>query len=180
LNDPLFGDYCIESYVVGRGNEPFDLLERIRETDQTRCMPHLTPEAKSKRTVVVPASHTKSNTARIEPHEGQEHDIEPPCANRPRALGLMYAETVEALWACQFHEPHLAARGMAIDTGDINYAAAAASESDQWSGVELSRHGGVYGDAPAGTQMDVAVRVLRHELGCEGALGGGYSAPLGA
>jgi len=82
LNDPLFGDYYIQSYVVGCCNQPLDLLERVSETDQTRRVPHLTPEAKSKRTVVVAPAHTKSDTVRIEPYEGQEHDIEPPCTNR--------------------------------------------------------------------------------------------------
>jgi hypothetical protein len=92
----------------------------------------------------------------------------------------MYAEAIEALWTCQFHEAHFVARRMAIDAGYINHATAAASEIDQWGGVELSRDGGIDGDAPARTQMEVAVRILRYELGGAGALGGRYRAPLGA
>jgi hypothetical protein len=180
LNDPFFGDYRIESYVVGRCNEAFDLLERIRETDQTRCMPHLAPEAESKRAVVEPAAHAKSDAARIETHEGQEHDIEPPCTDRLCALGLVYAEAIAALWTCQFHEAHLVARRMAIDAGYIDDAAAAASDIDQWGGVELSRHGGIDGDAPARTQMEIAVRILRNELGGAGTIGGGYGSAAGS
>jgi hypothetical protein len=82
LNDPFFGDYSVQSNVVGRGNEPIDLLERISETDQAWRMPHRAQESKSKRTVVVPASHAEADTTRIEPHQRQEHDIEPPRTDR--------------------------------------------------------------------------------------------------
>jgi hypothetical protein len=82
LDDPFFGDYGVQSNVMGRSDEPIDLLERISETDQTWRMPHRAPQAKSKRTVVIATSHTEADTMRVETHEGQEHDIEPPCANR--------------------------------------------------------------------------------------------------
>jgi len=92
----------------------------------------------------------------------------------------MYAEAVEALSACQFHELHLVARGMAVDAGYINYAAAAACELDQWDGIELGGHGGIYGNAPAGTQMEIAISVVGDESRCVGTVDGGYAAPLGA
>jgi hypothetical protein len=65
----------------------------------------------------------------------------------------MYAETIEALSACQFHESHLAARGVTVDAGYINYAVATTREVDQRGGIELSGRGCVYGNAPPGTQM---------------------------
>jgi hypothetical protein len=65
----------------------------------------------------------------------------------------MYAEAIEALSACQFHEAHLATRGVTVDTGYINYAVATTRQVDQRGRIELGGRGGVYGDAPPGTQM---------------------------
>jgi hypothetical protein len=69
---------------------------------------------------------------------------------------------------------------MTIDTGYVNYAAAAACKIDQWARVELGRHGGIYGDAPAGTQMKVAISVIGDELTGAGALGGSDGPTAGA
>src|SRR3569833_4157306 len=82
LNDPLFGDHRVQSHIVSRGGKAFDLLKRVGETDQTWRMPHAAPAAEGKRAVVVTATHAQAYTACIEPHERQEHDIEPLCTDR--------------------------------------------------------------------------------------------------
>jgi hypothetical protein len=82
----------------------------------------------------------------------------------------MYAEAIEALSACQFNEAHPAAGGMTVDTGYINCAVATTREVNQRGGVELCGSCGIYGDAPPGTQVKVAIGVLREELGRASAL----------
>ena len=62
------------------GLQAFDLLERIREADESWGMPRCSPAAECKRAVVVTAAHAESYAAGIKSDEGKEHDIEPACA----------------------------------------------------------------------------------------------------
>ena len=59
--------------------QAFDLLERISEADESRCMPRCSPSAECERAIVVTATHAESNATGIESDEGKEHDIEPAC-----------------------------------------------------------------------------------------------------
>ena len=86
--------------------QAFDLLERISEADESRCMPRCSPAAECKRAVVVTAAHAESHTAGIEADEGKEHDIEPACTHRTRAFGLMYPKTIAPLTLCQLDKAH--------------------------------------------------------------------------
>jgi len=93
---------------VSSGGEAFDLLERIRETDETRRMPCGSPATEFERAIVIATTHAEANTTRVEADEGKEHDIEPACTHHSRALGLMYPKAVASLPTCQLHEAHLA------------------------------------------------------------------------
>ena len=93
---------------MSSGGEAFDLLERIREADEARCMPRLSPSAEFESTIVVTTSHAEANAACIEADERKEHDIEPACTHHSRALGLVYSEAIASLPPCQLHEAHLA------------------------------------------------------------------------
>ena len=62
-------------------SEAFDLLERIRETDEARCVPRGSPSAEGERAVVKSTAHTEANTTSIESHQREEHDIEPARTN---------------------------------------------------------------------------------------------------
>jgi hypothetical protein len=68
---------------------------------------------------------------------------------------------------------------MAIDTGYVERAVAIASELYERCGVELGGHRGVYGNAQARTQVEIAISVLGDELACTGALGRRHTAPSG-
>ena len=93
---------------MSSSGEAFDLLERIREADEARCMPRLSPSAEFESTIVVTTSHAEANATRVEADEGKEHDIEPACTHHSRALGFMYPQAVASLPTCQLHEAHLA------------------------------------------------------------------------
>ena len=93
---------------MSSGGEAFDLLERICEADEARCMPRLSPSAEFESTIVVTTSHAEANAACIEADERKEHDIEPACTHHSRALGLVYSEAIASLPPCQLHEAHLA------------------------------------------------------------------------
>ena len=87
----------------------FDLLERISEADESRCMPRCSPSSECKRAIVVTATHTESDTAGIETDEGKEHDIEPACTQCTWAFRFMYPKTVAPLAPCQLDKTHTAA-----------------------------------------------------------------------
>ena len=119
------------------GSEAFDLLERIRETDQTWRMPRGSPTAEFECAIVVTTAHAEANAARIEADEGKEHDIEPACTHHSRAFGLVYSEAITSLASCQLHESHLAAECVAVDARYIDVATTTARELDERRGIEL-------------------------------------------
>ena len=88
----------------------------------------------------------------------------------------MYAETIASLWPCQLHESHLATQWMTVDAGYVDEAVTIAGKLDEGCCIELGGKREVYGDAPAGTQMEVTVDVAGDELGSALALGGRHIA----
>ena len=88
----------------------------------------------------------------------------------------MYAEAIASLWPCQLHETHLATQRVTVDAGYIDAAVTIARKLDEGGRVELRRKREVYGDAPAGTQMEVTLDVASDELGRALALDGGHIA----
>ncbi len=120
------------------GSEALDLLECIRETDQTWRMPRLSPTTEFESSIVVTTAHAEANAARIEAEEGKEHDIEPACTHHSRAFGLVYPKAVASLASCQLHEAHLAAECVAIDARYIDVATTTARELDERRGIEFS------------------------------------------
>ena len=88
----------------------------------------------------------------------------------------MYAEAIASAWSCQLHESHFATQRMTVDAGYIDGAAPMAGKLDEGCCVELGRKGEVYGDAPAGMQMEVTLDVAGDELGRALALDGRYIA----
>ena len=92
------------------GSEAFDLLKRIRNTDQTWCVPRDSPPSERECAIVVTTTHAEANAACIEADEGKEHDIEPACTDHSEAFGLVYPETIASLTPCQLHKAHLASQ----------------------------------------------------------------------
>ena len=119
------------------GSEAFDLLERIRETDQTWRMPRGSPTTELECAIVITTAHAEANAACIEAEEGKEHDIEPACTHHSRAFGLVYPKAVASLTSCQLHEAHLAAECVAVDARYIDVATTTARELDERRGIEF-------------------------------------------
>jgi len=65
---------------------------------------------------------------------------------------------------------------MTVDAGYMDGAVTIAGKLDEGRCIELGRKGEVYGDTPAGTQMEVAVDVSGDELSCASALDGRHVA----
>ena len=151
------------------GGEAFDLLERIRETDEAWRMPRGSPSAEGERTVVETAAHAEANTTGIESHQGEEHDIEPARTNYSRAFRLSDAEAVGSLAPGQFHEAHLVTQRMWVDSWDVDLTTSAVRQVDQGLGVELGGQRCIYGNAPPLSQVKVAVGIACDELGAAGA-----------
>lgn len=84
----------------------------------------------------------------------------------------MYAEAIASLWPCQLYESHLATQWMTVDAGYVDDAVTIAGKLDEGRRIELGGKRQVYGDAPAGTQMEVTVYVAGDELGSVLALDG--------
>ena len=151
------------------GSEAFDLLERVRDTDEAWRMPRSSPSAEGERTVVETAAHAEANTTGIESHQGEEHDIEPARTNHSRAFRLGDAETVGSLAAGQFHEAHRVTQRMWIDAWDVDLTTSAVREVDQGLGVELGGQCCIYGNAPPLPQVEIMVGIASDELGAAGA-----------
>ena len=57
-----------------------DLLKRVGDADQARRVPGAPPAAEREGAIVVAAARAETHAARIEAHQRQEHEIEPPGA----------------------------------------------------------------------------------------------------
>jgi hypothetical protein len=63
-----------------------------------------------------------------------------------------------------------------VDAGHIDGAVTIAGKLNEGRRIELGRKGEIYGNAPAGTQMEVTLDVAGDELGRAGALDGRHVA----
>ena len=151
------------------GGEAFDLLERIRETDEAWRVPCSSPPAEGECTVIETTAHAEANTTDVESDQGEEHDIEPACTHHPRVFGLGDAETVGSLAPGQFHEAHLVTQRVRVDPWDVDLTTSAVRQVDQGLGIELGGQRCIYGNAPPLPQVEVAVGIAGDELGAAGA-----------
>lgn len=68
---------------------------------------------------------------------------------------------------------------MPVDAWNIDMATAIARELDERSGVEFGRQRRIYGNAPPGPQMEIAIGVAGDELGYAGAFTSRNGSTLG-
>src|SRR3954469_23322196 len=115
----------------------WNLLERIRHTDEARPAPCGMPAFVSESAIVVTATHAEAHALGIEAHERQQYEIEPAGGDRFRAFGLDDSQVIDGLVRAdgRFHELHADRAG--VDAGQEDPAAALARKPDQRRGIEL-------------------------------------------
>src|SRR5579871_1623341 len=127
-----------------------DLLERVAEAYQQRLVPALAQLPVGEGTVIEAAAGAEAQAARIEPHQRQEYQVEPARRDGGEAARLLDPEPIAPQGAAHLDEAHAARCPPRVDARQIDAAAAACGERDEWCAVELGRERTVNGDSLPG------------------------------
>lgn len=178
VRETAFRHDCIESHVVRFRCDVFDVLQLIRNADESGRTPRRSEIEEREGAIVVPASHAETQTVCIEAHERKEHEVEPSCTDGSPARRLIDAEMIGTHRAIARRE--VDAPRVPIDARQVDLATARECELDQRRSIELFGHRRIERDALTGLEMKNVIYVRRNATRSEQTLAGAERAPPGA